>query len=147
MEARLVLEQLKALGHLSHERLLADEQQVEMAESELNVRYPATYKLFLTAYSTVEFGTLEMLSVTTEPNDYLNLVTVTKEAWKYGLPKYLYPFVEDNGDYYCFDTLSARPDYQVKYWSHNGPSNEYWTNFVAWIEQCWIGETQNRQTS
>jgi hypothetical protein len=65
MEARLVLEQLKALGQLSHERLLADEQQVEITESELNVQYPATYKLFLTAYSTVEFGTLEMLSQTT----------------------------------------------------------------------------------
>ena len=48
--------------------------------------------------------------------------------------------MEDNGNYYCFDLSSAKEDYKVVYFSHDGLSEETWPNFLVWVEKCWIKE-------
>ena len=63
-----------------------------------------------------------------------------KEAREKELPHHLIPFLEDNGDYYCFDLSTKAPEYEVTYWSHNGTTDEKWGNFIDWVEKCWIGE-------
>nr|WP_283164484.1 SMI1/KNR4 family protein [Pseudomonas bijieensis] len=43
------------------------------------------------------------------------------------------PFIEDNSDYYCISETGF-----VRYWSHNGSTNESWPTFAAWFEQVCI---------
>jgi hypothetical protein len=83
----------------------------------------------------VVFGALEPAVVTPDAG-YLNLVEVAESAWDdMELPRDLLPFCEDNGDYYC---LAA--DGTVKFWSHNGTTDESWSDLATWIKEVWIEE-------
>ena len=65
---------------------------------------------------------------------YLGLVEMAASAWEdMELPRRLLPFCADNGDYYCF-----APDGTVKFWSHNGTTDESWPDLASWIKQVWI---------
>lgn len=50
-----------------------------------------------------------------------------------GVPRDWLPFCEDNADYFCL------VGNKVRYWSHNGVTDEQWSNLGTWIEQVWIG--------
>jgi len=38
-------------------------------------------------------------------------------------------------DYYCIDNQG-----RIRFWSHNGTTDESWKNLATWIEDVWIGE-------
>lgn len=112
---------------------LASETEVDQAEKTLGLKFPADYRRFLLEGSDIVFGALEPAVVTPDAG-YLSLVDVAETAWdEMDLPRDLLPFCEDNGDYYC---LAA--DGAVKFWSHNGSTDESWPDLATWIKEVWI---------
>ena len=79
-------------------------------------------------------GTLEPCLVTPDAG-YRELVTVARAAWDAGVPLDLLPICADNGDYYCLDGRA------VRFWSHNGATDESWPSLASWIVEVWIGES------
>ena len=58
-----------------------------------------------------------------------------RAAWAYGVPQHLLPFVECNGDYFCFDMRVRLPEPPVVLCAHDGQSDEIWPTFAAWVEE------------
>jgi hypothetical protein len=107
--------------------------EVNLAENRLGVVFPADYRRYLLESSDVVFGALEPAIVTPDAG-HLSLVDMAQSAWEeMDLPPELLPFCEDNGDYYCL-----APDGTVKFWSHNGATDEAWPNLATWIKEVWI---------
>jgi len=134
------LEKLKALNQqVPKPPLLPTEEEVKNVEEKLGIRLPPSYVKYQLQYSDVVFGTYEPYQLF-EDGSFTDLIKSVDEAREHGLPVHLLPFLEDNGDYFCFDLLSTAPEYQVRYWSHNGATEAKWENFLEWVEKCWIGE-------
>lgn len=112
---------------------LPTDQDVATAERELGVSFPAEYRRYLLEASDVVVGTLEPCVVVPGAG-YLDLVQTTRRAWDAGVPDDLIPICEDNGDYYCLDHD------RVRFWSHDGTTDEAWPNLASWIAEVWIGE-------
>ncbi|WP_374700473.1 SMI1/KNR4 family protein [Iodobacter sp. BJB302] len=56
---------------------------------------------------------------------------IAETAWgQMGVAKKWLPFIEDNSDYFLLSQTG-----EVKYWSHNGNTNEKWPNFAMWFQQ------------
>ena len=113
---------------------LPSDKEISQVESILNIEFHPDYRKYLKEASDVVFGALEPLVVVYE-NDYNFLPTVSREAWKFGLPKDLLPICEDNGDYFAIDNSGV-----VHYWSHNGLTHENWPNLATWIEEVWLNQ-------
>ena len=112
---------------------LPTEAEVKLAENNLGLTFPADYRRYLLESSDVVFGALEPAIVTPDAG-HLSLVEMAQTAWEeMELPPELLPFCEDNGDYYCL-----APDGTVKFWSHNGATDETWPNLATWIKEVWI---------
>lgn len=141
-----IFEQIKELGWIDNGVNNATDTQIESIESILNIKFPKTYLFFVKEYLNVRLGGYEFL--TFNKNDNLYLITQFEDAKKYfGLPEHLIPFIEDNGDYFCFDTTKIiNEEYSIKYWSHNGTTNERWDNFMDWVKICWLEEYLNSQS-
>lgn len=133
------LEKLKLQGDPAPTPPLPTEEDVKNAEEKLGVTFPPSYINYQLEYSNYNYGMFE-LYLLFEDGSYLDLINSVKEAREYGLPEHLLPFLEDNGDYYCFDLTTQAPEYEVRYWSHNGTTNEKWENFLDWVQRCWIEE-------
>jgi hypothetical protein len=134
------LELLRSLNEeVPHAPQLSTHDDVRNAEEKLGVAFPPSYVKYQLQYSDVTFGTYEPYHLF-QDGSYLDLVASVDEARENGLPDHLLPFVEDNSDYFCFDLQSAGPEYKVAFWSHNGKQGETWSNFLDWVERCWIGE-------
>jgi hypothetical protein len=137
------LEKIKQLGKIVTEWGLPSEEDVLFIEKNLNIKYPKSYLDYLLNYSNIIFGFFDHLKMTViEDFEWLYAINVINDAWDIdGVPKYLIPFIQDNGDYYCFDTRTEKDgEYSIKYWSHNGTTDEKWDNFMDWVEKCWLGE-------
>ncbi len=120
---------------------LPTEQEVDQLEAKLGVKLAPSYREYLLHYSDVNVGTFEPYWVYRD-GSYLDLIQGILEARQDpNFPRHYMPFLCDNGDYYCFDLKSPGPEYQVVYWSHNGPTQESWRDFPTWVEECWIAET------
>lgn len=114
---------------------LPTETEVHLAESSLGLKFPEDYRRYLLEASDVVFGAVEPAVVTPDAG-HLSLVEMAESAWSdMELPRDLLPFCEDNGDYYC---LAA--DGSVRFWSHNGATDESWTDLATWIKEVWIEE-------
>jgi hypothetical protein len=113
--------------------VLATEAQLDHIETSLNVKLPPSYRHYLLQYAHRQIGTYE-------PFTAVELEGAVREAWGQGLEQHLLPFLEDNGDYFCFDQSAKRDEPAVVFWPHDGSSNESWPNFVAWVEECWLAE-------
>jgi len=73
---------------------------------------------------------------------YLDLDSNLIEARQMGLPATLFPFLVDNGNYYCFDLATSGPEYGIVFWSHDGLLvEERWPSFLLWVRDCWIAES------
>ncbi|TXK21029.1 SMI1/KNR4 family protein [Pontibacter qinzhouensis] len=135
-----ILERLKNLSQpVPNPPPLPTAMDVKNAEEKLVVKFPPSYVKYQLDYSNLFFGTFEPYQLF-EDGSYADLINSVKEARESGLPNHLLPFLEDNGDYFCFDLTSTPPEYEIKFWSHNGTSNEKWVNFLEWVEKCWIDE-------
>jgi hypothetical protein len=111
---------------------LPSEDEVNSAENELGVLFSPDYRRYLLEASDVVFSTLEPC-VVVPGMGYLDLVQNAREAWEIGVPRNWLPFCQDNGDYFCLDGST------VRYWSHNGDTDEHWADLGAWIGKVWIG--------
>ena len=110
---------------------LPTQAEVVAAEEKLGLRFSADYQRFLLEASDVMYSTYEPCIVTpTMP--YADLVLNANEAWKMGVPRGWLPFCPDNGDYFCLDGDA------VRYWAHDGNTDEHWTDLATWIEKVWL---------
>lgn len=135
------LEKLKSLNQpVPQPSKLPSERDVKLVEDKLGVKFPPSYVKFLLKYSDVNVGTFEPYSVF-QDNSYLDIIEgITNAREAYDLPENLIPFLEDNGNYYCFDLDSKGPEHSIVFWSPYGISSEKWNSFLDWIDRCWIGE-------
>jgi SUKH superfamily protein len=112
---------------------LPTEAEVTLAQNRLGMIFPGDYRRYLLEASDVVFGTLEPAIVTPDAG-HLSLVEMAQTGWEeMELPPELLPFCEDNGDYYCLT-----PEGTVKFWSHNGTTDESWPDLATWIKEVWI---------
>ncbi len=107
---------------------------VEKAEKELGMEFHPDYKHYLLSASNVTYGTIEPLVPLSDYPTYY-IPSIAKKAWEYGVPTELIPICEDNGDYFCIDKNGL-----IKFWSHDGPTDEKWNSLADWINDVWIGE-------
>jgi hypothetical protein len=113
-------------------RRLPSQAEIAAVETELGREFPLDYRRFLAEASDVVVGTLEPAVVTPDAG-YLDLVEVARMAWEVGVPADWLPFCEDNGNYFCLvGTL-------VRYWAHDGATDESWPDLATWISDVWIG--------
>lgn len=108
--------------------------EISEAERRLGVSFHADYRAFLRGGSDVGDSVLEP-AVILPGSGYLDLFGMTDRAWRLaGVPRELFPFVEDNGNYYCL-----RANGEVVYWSHDGTTEETWVNIAEWRETVCFG--------
>jgi hypothetical protein len=70
---------------------------------------------------------------------HLDLFEIAETAWSdMELPRDLLAFIEDNGDYYCLTKTG-----EVRFWSHNGTTEEKWTTFGDWHRQVCVEEAED----
>jgi hypothetical protein len=110
--------------------------EVEAAEQQIGLAFPPAYRRYLLEASDVVFGMFEPAIAIPDAGS-LDLATVAREAWEQGVKRDRLAFCEDNGDYYCL-----APDGSVRFWSHDGATNERWPDLGTWIVDVWIGESE-----
>ena len=111
--------------------------EVDNAQQRLGVVVHPDYRKYLLEASDVVFGTKEHCTIVSG-GGYTDLVDVAMAAWnEVGVPRYLLPVCEDNGDYFCMDQSGA-----VVFWSHDGSTDERWPDLASWIKEAWTDEEQ-----
>ena len=83
--------------------------------------------------SDVFVGDLNPLIVTASGNAPGELAVAITDARAMGLPRDWLPICEDNGNYYCLTD-----DGTVRFWSHDGATDEKWHSLAVWIKTVWI---------
>lgn len=112
---------------------IATDAEIAKAERNLNFLFPPAYVEFLKGGSDVANASFEP-AVILPGSSHLDLFEIADTAWSQcGVPKEWLPFIEDNGDYFCVSQTG-----EVRYWSHNGPTNERWPDFSAWFQQVCV---------
>lgn len=113
-------------------RIPSDEE-IKNAEERLKFKFPNEYIAFLKGGGNVANAIFDA-AVILPGSGYLDIFEIADIAWnKMGLNKKWLPFIEDNGDYFCVSENGV-----VKFWSHNGYTDEEWTTFSAWFQQVCI---------
>ena len=97
------------------------------------VLHPDLERYFLEV-SDVTVSTYEPATVA-DPESYTHLPKLIESARACGVSDSLFPFCEDNADFFCFNKEG-----EVEFWSHNGLVGEKWVNLAAWIEEVWLEE-------
>jgi hypothetical protein len=115
---------------------LPSEAEVAAAERRLGVAFPPDYRRYLLEASDIVFNNMEPAVVVANAG-HVDLDDTAAGAWELGVPRDLLPFCEDNGDYYCLSRTG-----RVRFWSHNGTTDESWPDLGAWITDVWIGESE-----
>ena len=109
--------------------------EVNAAEDQLGVKFPADYRQYLLAASDVVYGTLEPAIVIPDAG-HLSLIDIAETAWdEMEVPRARLAFCEDNGDYYCLNQAG-----EVEFWSHDGATDEKWKDLATWIKEVWINQ-------
>jgi len=107
--------------------------EIAEAEQKLHFKLPPAYVEFLKGGSNVGSAVFEP-AVILPGCSYLDIFEIAKTAWgKMGVPKEWLPFIEDNSDYFLISQTG-----EVKYWSHNGTTNEKWPDISAWHQQVCV---------
>lgn len=102
-------------------------------EQELGIQFPADYRYFLKEASDSIYNGRDALMVTSDATLPWDLISVARQAWQLGVPQHWLPISEGNGDYYCLTRTG-----EVRFWSHDGPSDEAWPDLATWIRFVWI---------
>jgi SMI1-KNR4 cell-wall len=107
--------------------------EIAEAQRKLNFSFPESYIAFLKSGSNVA-NSLFMPAVILPDSGYLDLFEIANTAWSFnGVQKDWLPFIEDNSDYFLISQAG-----EIRYWSHNGATNEKWPNFSAWFQQVCV---------
>lgn len=102
-------------------------------ERELGIQFQADYRYFLKEASDSIYNGRDALMVTSDATLPWDLISVARQAWLLGVPRHWLPISESNGDYYCLTRTG-----EVRFWSHDGPSDEAWPDLATWIRVVWI---------
>ena len=103
------------------------------AEQKLGFKFPPAYVAFLKGGSNVANAVFEPAAILPGCS-YPYIFEIAETAWgQMGVSKEWLPFIEDNGDYFLISQTG-----EVKYWSHNGSTNEKWPDFAAWYQQVCV---------
>lgn len=134
-ELRDAIARLRALNEpVPTPMRLPGNSELETLERQTGVTFPPDLRQYLLEASDIVLGTLEPITVT-DTDNHTYFPTVLEDARDASVPDTLIPFCEDNGDYFCLDASGI-----VRFWSHDGPTDESWPSLAAWIEQVWIEE-------
>ena len=96
--------------------------------------FPEEYKNFLRTVSNAFVGFMSPFTLSADSlGNTRDLLDGLNDAEKLGIPNDWLPICEDNGDYYCLT-----PDGSVRFWDHNGASDEKWPNLATWAKEVWL---------
>lgn len=113
---------------------LPDDTLIHRYEIASGFNFSDDYKEFLKNVSNAFVGYLSPLMLNEEMGGmHGELITTIQQARSAGLPADWLPICEDNGDYYCI-----APDGLVRFWSHDGPSDESWPDLATWADEVWL---------
>jgi hypothetical protein len=101
-------------------------------EEEILLPIPRDIRTYLLEASDVVFGSMEPVTAA-DPNSNTYLPDVTATAWAQGVPRYLLPICEYNGDYYCAD-----PEGAIQLWSKGQLTDESWDSIWHWVRDVWL---------
>jgi len=119
---------------------LPTKEEIEDAEEILDTKFHQDFRRYLLEVSNIHFGALEPVTLR-PPEAHTDLLQICESAWEeMDVPRTLIPICEDNGDYYCMNKKG-----QIVFWSADGATDEKWPNLATWIEQVWIGESEEAQ--
>jgi len=129
-----VLLELKSLReHTPIIHALPSDDMILQAEKGIGLSFSDDYKKFLKEASNVTYGRKQPLMVTGGKHSSRDLLEVIDEARQWEVPDDWIPICEDNGDYFCI-----APDGQIRFWDHNGATDEAWPDLATWIKEVWI---------
>jgi hypothetical protein len=112
--------------------------EIDAAEECLQFKFHPDYREFLKGRGGVGEAVFEA-AVILPGSGHLDLFEIARQAWdEMEVPRDLLPFIEDNGDYYCLTRSGG-----VKFWSHNGTTEEKWVTFGEWYQQVCIDEMRD----
>lgn len=115
-------------------RPLPDDALIERYEADTGFTFPEDYKIFLKSVSNAFVGYISPFVLNDgDSSDYGDLRAGIAEARKVGVPEDWLPVCEDNGNFYCIV-----PDGRVRFWDHNGSSDESWPNLATWAKEVWL---------
>ena len=115
---------------------LPDDHLIRKYEEATELEFPEDYKTFLKSVSNAFVRYISPFTLNAELlEDYGDLCAGINEGRKVGVPRDWIPICEDNGDYYCIV-----PDGRVRFWDHNGSSDEAWPSIAAWAKEVWLEE-------
>lgn len=113
---------------------LPDDALIEKYEQVTGFFFPKDYKIFLKTISNAFVGFMSPFTVNEALSEgRSDLISGIIRARRVGVPKDWLPICEDNGDYYCL-----APDGSVRFWDHNGSSDEAWPNLATWAKLVWL---------
>jgi hypothetical protein len=131
-----VLDELKSLRMvLPVAQYLPSDQLIEEYEAEVGLAFPQDYRTFLKEAGDSMLNGKDALRLTPSRDHPRELSVALKEAHRIGVPSDWLPICEDNGDYFCL-----APDQTIRFWDHNGVSDERWPDLASWIKEVWIDE-------
>ncbi|MCP1604220.1 SMI1/KNR4 family protein [Pseudomonas citronellolis] len=131
----MVLELKRLRLPLPKVQTLPSDELLDSYEKEMGFKFPEDYRYFLKEASDTLLNGKDSLRVTFDRDSPRELITNANEAWTIGVPRDWLPFCEDNGNYYCLTKYG-----EVRFWSHDGPSDECWPSLAKWIKKVWIDE-------
>ena len=113
---------------------LPDDSLIEKYERIIGISFPNDYKIFLKSISNAFVGFMSPFTLNEVPSDVRgDLIKGIGDARNVGVPKDWLPICEDNGSYYCL-----LPNGSVRFWDHNGYSDEKWQDLATWVEKVWL---------
>ena len=124
-------------------------QEIELAEQQLGVEFPPSYKAFLEQFGWASLEGLELYGLGEEVSAYLDLVKVTlseRTEMRTRLPSRLLALMNDGaGNHYGYGLdvgLHEQGEYPVVFWDHNlGESQD--PVYVAPNLEAWLLEELN----
>ncbi|MEL6525356.1 MAG: SMI1/KNR4 family protein [Chloroflexota bacterium] len=135
-----VFEKLRELATPYHLRArLHRPDEVDLAERELDVRFPKDYRFYLLNHSDITLPHYELAHVYADQRESrLSLFSLLSDMQKYHrVNDNLLPFVSDNGDYHCFEMLGRHAS-KDRFFAHDYYSKKTWHTFAEWVEDVWI---------
>jgi len=132
---QVVVDKLTAVSKLikANESNCPNDKILQQIENYLGFKLPEDYIFLIKKIYNLYYGTLEPFIVTNSQESLSDFITSVQQARDMGVPKNWLPICEDNGDYYCL-----LKDGSVRFWDHNGATEEKWTSLAEWVDNVWI---------
>lgn len=132
MSVTAAIQELRGRGNPKPRFRLPTREEVQAMEQQLGIQFHPEYVELLLSASDIDCGPIEPATIVA-PNSHTYLPKVVASARHYGVPEELFPFCEDNADFYCMTREG-----HVVLWSHNGWEPGSWPDLASWIRDAWL---------